>query len=127
MAKEAVKKVEPFNIQKNPTIDPKLDHFIKEQPELWAKVKATPKEYFERHFMLQSMNRMEQRQSYGQSIIKALDKPENAEIATRLRDGVSRIKNEQAKNSVLIRDARTAVRLGFLKVGDKEAPKMSVN
>jgi hypothetical protein len=120
--------ITPFEIKHNPEVDAQIDGFLKTRPELVKKIDATPKEYFARKFVFSLVQREQERVKYDASIKAALQRPENAGLRKELEHGVRNVKSQDAKEELIVRDAKALVRQGKLSLkSESQAQGQSIS
>ena len=120
--------ITPFEIRHNAEVDAQIDGFLKTRPDLVKKIDATPKEYFARKFVYSLVQREQERVKYDASIKAALQRPENAVLRKELEHGVRNVKCQDAKEELIVRDAKALVRQGKLSLkNESQAQGQSIS
>ena len=85
----------------NQEIDNKLNEFIKEHPKLEGHVKAMPREYLERKYLLAKMEQRDRNLAYNNRVAAWLNDPEQAEIKKTLEKTLPKLSSTRAEATVL--------------------------
>ena len=120
--------ITPFEIKHNAEVDAQIDGFLKSRPDLVKKIDATPKEYFARKFVFSLVQREQEKLKFDTSIKAALERPENAGLRKELEHGVRNVKNQDAREELIVRDAKALVRQGKLSLkNESQAQGQSIS